>query len=118
MSDNYITSILKQERGNNIARSDDLRPEQLARMGVSYLEEAVLDVLYEVVHGENAQERWLSTAKISQRLGIPASGSGYPLVRSILDKLWSEARVRRPSLDRGGARYQLTKEEVEKRYHQ
>ena len=58
-----------------------------------YLEEAVLDVLYEVVHGDNDQETWLTTAKISKRLGIPAAdtGLGYPLVRCILDKLLSEA---------------------------
>ena len=96
----------------------DLRPEQLARMGVSYLEEAVLGVLYEeAVHGNNDQETWLSTAKISKQLGISASdsGLGYPLVRCVLDKLLSEARVQRLSLDKGGARYRLTQKELEKR---
>ena len=46
-----------------------LRPKQLARIGVSYLEEAVLDVLYEAVHGEDDQEMWLATTKTSKRLG-------------------------------------------------
>ena len=89
-----------------------LQPEQLARMGLFYLEEAVLDVLYEVVHSGNDQEPWLTTAKISKRLGIPASntGLGYPLIRRILEKLLSEARVQRRSLDRGCVRYRLTKE--------
>ena len=98
-------------------RLHGLQPEQLARIGMFYLEEAVLDVLYEAVHGDNDSKTWLTIAKISKRLGIPASdrGLGYPLVRCVLDKLLSEARVQRPSLNRGGARYQLTKEEREKR---
>ncbi len=98
-------------------RLHGLQPQQLARIGMFYLEEAVLDVLYEDVHGDNDQQTWLTTAKISKRLGIPASdtGLGYPLVRYILDKLLREARVQRPSLDRGGARYRLTKQEREKR---
>lgn len=98
-------------------RLHGLQPEQLARMGLFYLEKAVLDVLHEVVHGEAAPTPWLTPAKISKRLGIPASdtGVGYPLVRYVLDKLLSEARVQRRSLDRGGARYQLSKEELEKR---
>ena len=37
-------------------RLHGLQPEQLARLGVSYLEEAVLDVLYEAVHGNNDHE--------------------------------------------------------------
>jgi hypothetical protein len=32
-------------------RLHGLQPEQLARLDASYLEEAVLDVLYEAVHG-------------------------------------------------------------------
>lgn len=105
-----ILSHFDTGKENHIARLHGLQPEQLARMGLFYLEEAVLDVLYE-------NETWLTTAKISKRLGIPASdtGLGYPLVRCILDKLLSEARVQRRSLDRGGARYRLTKEEREKR---
>ena len=85
-----------------------------------YFEEAVLCVLHEAAHSNDEKDVWLTTAKISKRLGIPASdtGLGYPLVRCILDKLWSEARIQRPSLDKGSARYQLTQEEREKRCHQ
>lgn len=103
-----------------MSRLHGLQPEQLARIGMFYLEEAVLDVLYEAVHGDYDQETWLPTAKISKRLEIPASdtGSGYPLVRCILDKLWNEARVQCPALGKGGARYQLANEELEKRCHQ
>lgn len=101
-------------------RLHGLQPEQLARIGVFYLEEAVLDVLHETVRGDNDQGTWLPPAKISKRLGIPASdtGFGYPLVRCILDQLLREARIQRPSLDKGSARYQLTNEEREKRCHQ
>ena len=114
---NLIIGSFDTGKENHIARLHGLQPEQLARIGLFYLEEAVLDVLYEVVHSDNDQETWLTTAKISKRLEIPASdtGVGYPLVRYILDKLLSEARVQRRSLDRGGARYRLTKEEREKR---
>lgn len=94
-----------------------LQPDQLARIGMFYLEEAVLDVLHEAAHSNDEKNVWLPTAKISKRLGISASdaGLGYPLVRCILDQLLSEARIQRLSLDRGGARYQLTKEERKKR---
>ena len=94
-----------------------LEYDQLARIGIFYLEEAVLDVLHEAAHSDDEKELWLPTAKISKRLGIPASrtGLGYPLVRCVLDKLLSEARIRRLSLDKGGARYRLTKEERKKR---
>ncbi len=71
-----------------------LRPRQLARIGMVYLEEAVLDVLLE------AKGKWLEPAQISERLGISSStsdrlrGTQYPLVRGILDKLEDEERVK------------------------
>ena len=46
-----------------------LEPEQLARIGIFYLEEAVLDVLHEARHSEG----WLEPKEISERLDIARS---------------------------------------------
>ena len=95
-----------------------LEPEQLARIGIFYLEEAVLDVLHEARHSEE----WLSPSEISKAVGVTKAvsirykGHNYPLVRGILDKFDTEERVE-PSTRESRKRqeWHLTEEEFERR---
>lgn len=71
---------------------EGLRPEQLARLGVSYLEEAILNLLSEA---ERDTGQGLGPAKISKRLGTylswysPRDG----IVASFLEKLKGQGLV-------------------------
>ena len=71
----------------------NLRPKQLARFGLFYLEEAVLDVLFEATQ----RGECLGPADISNTLGIPprlASGvNRNEIARAVLDRLKVEGRV-------------------------
>ena len=74
---------------------EGLRPEQLARLGVSYLEEAILDLLFEA---EMNHQQGLGPAEISRRLGTMLSGSrgNYPkdgIVAAFLNKLKEQGLV-------------------------
>ena len=62
-----------------------LRPRQVARIGMAYLEEAILEVLFEAT--KKGQSRKASS--ISKELGIPLckARSNYPIVDGILHKL-------------------------------
>ena len=83
-----------------------LRPKQLARIGIFYLEEAVLDVLFEAGP--------LSATSISKRLGVFRGEGHYGyLVYNVLQKLEAERRVGRCRSVRGG--WQLTEKEIEQR---
>ena len=53
----------------NMESLHNLEPEQPARIGISYLEEAVLDVLHEARH----TEEWLAPKEISERLDTARS---------------------------------------------
>ena len=95
-----------------------LEPEQLARIGMFYLEEAILDVLHAAKHNQE----WLPPTEISETVGIlPAvsrrlRGIKYPIVRGILDKLQDEGRVKPSTHEKGeNQMWQLTEEEFEKR---
>ena len=95
-----------------------LGPEQLARIGIFYLEEALLDVLYAAKHNQE----WLPPAEISETVSIlPAvsrclRGIKYPIVRGILAKLEDEGCVKPSTHERGeNQMWQLTDEEFEKR---
>ena len=119
----FILIFQKPMKAKSIRKENEmpflhgLEPEQLGRIGMVYLEEAVLNVLLE------AKGKWLEPSKISERLGIPSStsdrlgGTQYPLVRGILDKLEDEERVK-PSTYQKKERqkWQLTEQEFEKRY--
>ena len=65
-------------------------PKQLGRIGIFYLEEAVLEVM-----GDEPLKAW----EISKRLGIPAYSEqntwNYAIVHGILRKLQAEGRVER-----------------------
>ena len=84
-------------------------PKQLARIGIFYLEEAVLDVLY--------NESELRPGQISRGAGVPDTtsfeGATYGIVRGILSKLQNEGRVE--EIDPPYPTWCLTAEEREKR---
>ena len=52
-----------------------LRPKQLARIGMFYIEEAILDLLLEA---EISTQQGLGPTEISRRLGTYLSGDSYP----------------------------------------
>ena len=67
--------------------------KQLARFGLFYLKEAVLNVLFNAVQTDI---RELRNRQISERLGIERSTydtAYYPIVRGVLDELLKEKRV-------------------------
>ena len=75
-------------------------------MGLLYLEEAVLDVLFDADS--------LSASSISKRLGVFRVEGHYGyLVYNVLQKPEAERRVSRCRFVRGG--WQLTKKEFEQR---
>ena len=87
-----------------------LHPKQLARIGIFYLEEAVLDVLLEAKY----EQEYLQPAEISRRAGMThvlyESGD---MAYGVLAKLEGEGRVE--SSPKPKRRWQLTDEEFEKR---
>ena len=90
-----------------------LEPEQLARIGIFYLEEAVLDVLHEARHGD---DEWLLPADISRMMGITVSEYvtvDYPLVHGTLDELCRKNQVEHDGSAK--RKWRLTDEEFENR---
>ena len=83
------------------------RPKQFARIGIFYLEEAILDVLYDA---SQKNER-LDSTQISGRIGIPHEVAEI-IVKAILQKLEKEDRVS-PVLLQG--QYELRTEEYKER---
>ena len=88
-----------------------LRSSQLARIGMVYLEEAVLDLLFEATQKGEGR----TPSSISKSLGIPRSeeARNYPIVFGILLKLKEvdEYAERCPS----STRWQLTEKGLENR---
>ena len=91
-----------------------LSPKQLAKKGISYLEEAVLDVLFRTYNQES-----LSSREISKRAGLPRreheKWEDDMIAYGVLDKLQVEGRVKNNQPGRGPDRWQLTEKEFEKR---
>jgi DNA-binding IclR family transcriptional regulator len=91
-----------------------LSPKQLSQKGVSYLEEAVLDVLFKAYNQES-----LSAREISRRAGLPRreheKWEDDMIAYGVLDKLQNEGRVKNDRLGKGAGRWQLTEKEFEKR---
>ncbi len=91
-----------------------LSPKQLSQKGVSYLEEAVLDVLFRAYNQE-----FLSSREISKRAGLPRreheKWEDDMIAYGVLDKLQVEGRVKNNQPGRGPDRWQLTDKEFEKR---
>ena len=69
-----------------------LRPKQLARIGMFYIEEAILDLLLEA---ERSTQQGLGPTEISRRLGTLLSGSNFrdSIVAGFLEKLKNEGLV-------------------------
>ena len=72
-----------------------LEPEQLARIGMFYIEEAILDLLLEV---EMSEQQGLGPTEISRRLGTFLSwyNPGDGIVASLLIKLEDQGLVVHP----------------------
>ena len=72
---------------------DVFHPQMLTRLALTYLEEAVLDVLFKA----RQEHGLLQPAEISSLIGISSSdvsGIDYPTVHGILDRLASKGLVR------------------------
>ena len=69
-----------------------LRPKQLARIGMFYIEEAILDLLLEA---EMDKRQGLGPTEISRRLGTLLSGGNFrdAIVAGFLEKLKNEGLV-------------------------
>lgn len=93
-----------------------IRPKQLSRMGMFYLQEAVLDVLY-----ENYNEGYgIGAADISKRAGIyrergPSDIMNDAIVTGILNSLHEEKKVKRTSQESGRGGWSLTDSEYNRR---
>ena len=87
-----------------------LRPKQLARIGMFYIEEAILDLLLEA---EISTQQGLGPTEISRRLGTYLSGDSYPnaIVYGFLEKLKGEDLIEK--VKRG--HWLLTEKERRKR---
>ena len=72
-----------------------LRPKQLARIGMFYIEEAILDLLLEA---EMDKRQGLGPTEISKRLGTLLSGSNFrdSIVAGFLEKLKGEGLIKNP----------------------
>ncbi len=96
----------------------DIRPRQLARIGMFYLEEAILDVLLEAIYG--ADESWVSPLRISKRADVYYEEERlwknfrYAVVKGILSKLESEGRVE-CKIGKSGKVFRLTDAERDRR---
>ena len=90
---------------------EGLRPSQLARIGMVYLEEAILDLLFEATEKKEGR----TPSSISRSLNIPRSeeSRNYPIVFGILLRLNEEYGYveRCPN----SSKWQLTKKGLENR---
>ena len=89
---------------------EGLRPKQLAQKGMSYIEKAILDLLFEA---EMDKRQGLGPTEISRRLGTYLSGDSYPnaIVYGFLEKLKGEGLIEK--VKRG--HWMLTEKERRKR---
>ncbi len=78
-----------------MANLHGLQPKQLARIGMFYLEEAILDVLFEA---EMGNRQGLGPTEISKRLGtfLPWYNPGDLIVAGFLIKLENQGLVVHP----------------------
>ncbi len=92
---------------------DVFHPRMLTRLGLTYLEEAVLEVMFKARHEKRGL---LQPTQISSLLGIPASqeirGPDYPIVHGILERLASKGLVRQEPPE-SRAPWELTEKAIE-----
>jgi len=79
-----------------------IRPRQLSRMGTFYLQEAVLDILYE----HYSEGYGVGAADIGKRAGIyrdrgPSNIMNDAIVTGILNSLHEEGKVERTDQEKG-----------------
>ena len=87
-----------------------LEPEQLARIGIFYLEEAVLDVLFEAKY----KQEWLQPADICERADMTyVLFEKGDIAYGVLAKLEAEGRIEHSQATR--QKWQLTEKEFENR---
>lgn len=88
--------------------------KQLARTGIFYLEEAILEVLFE--KRETSSNPCVPNAEIERQIGLyrkwEMAGMDGWITRSVLQKLASEARVEQ--VEKGGP-WRITDAEYESR---
>lgn len=113
---NVANQRLKLARKGGKAMNGGIRPKQHARMGMFYLEEAVLDVLLEAKH----EEECLGPAEISKRAGIFRDRGSVnimndAIVHGVLVKLSDEGRVERCKQPTGRGGWELTEREFAER---
>ena len=84
--------------------------KQLARVGVFYLEEAVLDVLFEAMAAQ--EDPFVRAVDISRKIGVKYWDNENWIVAGILIKLKAEERVEQRKV-RGP--WKLTETEYQKR---
>lgn len=65
--------------------------KQLVRIGIVYLEEAVLDVLFQAM--ENKDDPFVPAANISRKIGVGDWDKHRWLVAVVLEKLFAEGRI-------------------------
>ena len=89
---------------------ENLRPKQLAQKGMSYIEKAILDLLFEE---EIERRQGLGPTEISRRLGTYLSGDSYPnaIIYGFLEKLKGKGLIEK--VKRG--HWRLTEKERRKR---
>ena len=96
-----------------------LRPKQLVRLGMFYLEEAILDILLESRHKGECS---IGSAEIGRRgggdilRGMKETTSRDWIVWHILKKLEAEGRVETNPPQTSRKPWRLTEEEFEKRH--
>lgn len=90
--------------------------KQLARVGIFYLEEAVLDVLFQAMKSGN--NPFMNVAEITRKIGVKAVwDKGEWCIRDICKELYVEGRIE-PTYSSNGKQirgYKLTKTEYNKR---
>lgn len=93
-----------------------MQPRQLARIGIFYLEEAVLDVLFQAM--ESGGDPFVNVAEITRKIGVKVVwNKGEWCVRDICKELHVKGRVE-PKHSSNGKQirgYKLTKTEYNKR---
>lgn len=93
-----------------------IRPRQLSRMGTFYLQEAVMDILYE----HYPEGYGVGAADISKRAGIyrdrgPSDIMNDAIVTGILNSLYEEGKVERIEQEGGRGGWRLTKSQYNRR---
>jgi len=93
-----------------------IRPRQLSRMGTFYLQEAVLDILYE----HYPEGYGVGAADISKRAGIyrdrgPSDIMNDAIVTGVLNSLHEEGKVERIEQEGGRGGWRLTESQYNRR---